>query len=220
MNTLLNAGFPESTSTLLHGSRPGEGGHDVLSLLMDTLAHGVVVVDDRAQVVHANKSARNELDRCRVLREVGGEIHTTNPSDCKPFQTALTVAVAGKRSLLTMTGGDLSIMVAVVPLAPATGLWAGRIALFLSRAEVCESAMFGFFARSHGLTHTEEQVLAILCRGLSTPEIAVQMKVAVSTIRSHVRSLCAKTSSSGVRELVNRVAVLPPVAPPHLARVH
>jgi hypothetical protein len=28
-----------------------------------------------------------------------------------------------------------------------------------------------------------------------------------------VRSLCAKTRSSGVRELVNRVAVLPPVAP-------
>jgi len=42
----------------------------------------------------------------------------------------------------------------------------------------------------------------------------------VSTIRSHVRSLCAKTGSSGVRELVNRVAVLPPVAPPDLARVH
>jgi DNA-binding CsgD family transcriptional regulator len=32
-------------------------------------------------------------------------------------------------------------------------------------------------------------------------------------VRSHVRSLCAKTRSSGVRELVNRVAVLPPVAP-------
>ena len=39
------------------------------------------------------------------------------------------------------------------------------------------------------------------------------MKVAVSTVRSHVRSLCAKTQSSGVRELINRVAVLPPVAP-------
>ena len=73
--------------------------------------------------------------------------------------------------------------------------------------------MLGFFARSHGLTATEEHVLGILCQGHSAPDIAVQMKVAVSTVRSHVRSLCAKTRSSGVRELVNRVAVLPPVAP-------
>ena len=70
-------------------------------------------------------------------------------------------------------------------------------------------------------TATEETVLGILCQGYSTPEIAAQMKVAVSTIRSHVRSLCAKTRSNGVRELVNRVAVLPPVAPaPASGRIH
>jgi DNA-binding CsgD family transcriptional regulator len=39
----------------------------------------------------------------------------------------------------------------------------------------------------------------------------VQLKVAVSTVRSHVRSLCAKTHSNGVRALVGRVAVLPPL---------
>jgi DNA-binding CsgD family transcriptional regulator len=74
--------------------------------------------------------------------------------------------------------------------------------------------MLCFFARSHGLTATEEHVLRILCHGFSAPQIAAQMDVAVSTIRSHVRSLCAKTRSSGVRQLVSRVAVLPPVAPP------
>lgn len=56
-------------------------------------------------------------------------------------------------------------------------------------------------------------MLGILCQGYSAPQIAEQLSVAVSTVRSHVRSLCAKTRSSGVRELVNRVAVLPPVAP-------
>ena len=68
------------------------------------------------------------------------------------------------------------------------------------------------------LTATEEQVLGILCQGYSAPQAARQLKVAVSTVRSHVRSLCAKTRSNGVRELVSRVAVLPPVAPRILAR--
>ena len=56
-------------------------------------------------------------------------------------------------------------------------------------------------------------MLAILCQGYSAPQVAEQLHVAVSTVRSHVRSLCTKTRSSGVRELVNRVAMLPPVAP-------
>ena len=56
-------------------------------------------------------------------------------------------------------------------------------------------------------------MLGILCQGFSAPQVAAKLNVAVSTVRSHVRSLCAKTRSSGVRELVNRVAVLPPVAP-------
>jgi DNA-binding CsgD family transcriptional regulator len=95
---------------------------------------------------------------------------------------------------------------------PLKGDGSPRIALIFSRASVCDSLMLCFFSRAHGLTPTEELVLGILCQGCSAPEIARQMKVAVSTVRSHVRSLCAKTRSSGMRELVKRVSVLPPVA--------
>jgi DNA-binding CsgD family transcriptional regulator len=76
--------------------------------------------------------------------------------------------------------------------------------------------MLCFFARNHGLTAMEEQVLGLLAQGYSAPEAARQLDVAVSTVRSHVRSLCAKTSAGSVRELVNRVALLPPVAPAFL----
>lgn len=219
MNTLLNAGFADA-APLLANPELSDSSADVLSVLIDVLAHGVIVVGARGQLVHANQAARAELNRRRVLVKVGDEIHATTPTDGKTLQLALIKAAGGKRSLVNVSGGGLSLMLAVVPLKPEAGARENRIALFFSRVEVCESGMFGFFARSFGLTQTEEQVLIILCRGLSTPEIALQMKVAVSTVRSHVRSLCAKTGSSGVRELVNRVAVLPPVAPLHLVQIH
>lgn len=219
MNTLLNAGFLDPVP-LLADPELSDSSADVLSVLIDVLAHGVIVVGERGQLIHANQAARAELNRRRVLGKVGDEIHAITPTDGKTLQMALIKAAGGKRSLVNVCGGGLSLMLAVVPLKPEIGAKGNRIALFFSRAEVCESGMFGFFARSYGLTQTEEQVLIILCRGLSTPEIALQMKVAVSTVRSHVRSLCAKTGSSGVRELVNRVAVLPPVAPLHLAQIH
>jgi DNA-binding CsgD family transcriptional regulator len=81
---------------------------------------------------------------------------------------------------------------------------------------VCDAVMLCFFARTHGLTPTEEQVLAILCQGYSAPQIAVQLNVAVSTVRSHVRSMCAKTHTNGVRALVGQVAVLPPIGAAYL----
>jgi DNA-binding CsgD family transcriptional regulator len=218
MNTLLTAGF--LNASLPQDAAPPDAGPEVLSLLVDALGHGVIVVGERGHIIHANRAARTELNRHRVLNRVGEGVQAITPADCKTLHNALGKAVAGKRSLINVSGGGLTLTLAVVPLRPDAEARDARIALFFARSEVCESGMFGFFARSYGLTQTEEQVLAILCRGLSTPEIAVQMKVAVSTIRSHVRSLCAKTGSSGVRELVNRVAVLPPVAPPHMAQIH
>ncbi len=217
MNPLLNTALAEAVPP------PGldaDSGSDMLSLLVDILAHGVVVVGERGQLFHVNQAGRAELNRHRLLSKVGGEIQAVSPVNHKTLQDALHKAAGGKRSLINLSAEGMSLSLAVVPLKRGADAWDCRIALLFARAEVCESGMVGFFARTHGLTPTEEQVLIILCRGLSAPEIALQMKVAVSTVRSHIRSLCAKTSTSGVRELVNRVALLPPVAPLHLVQIH
>jgi DNA-binding CsgD family transcriptional regulator len=184
---------------------------DILSLLMDELAYGIVIANLGGQVLHANQAAVSELARSRILGIQDNLLLACAHEDQRMFLEALARAGEGKRSLIHLGGEGGKLTLALVPLRndPA----APRVALLFARAAVYESLMLCFFARSHGLTATEEHVLGILCLGHSTPDIAKQMKVAVSTIRSHVRSLCAKTQSSGVRELVNRVAVLPPVAP-------
>jgi DNA-binding CsgD family transcriptional regulator len=203
---------------------PDETGPDpapaLLALLVDELAHGVLVVSAQGRILHTNQAARRELDRAAVLGAERGELKVLMPADAKAFQGAMGKAVAGRRSLIRLAAEGVDFSLAVVPLQRQAGIPCDRIALMLSRVGVSESGVFGAFARNHGLTHTEEQVLVLLCRCLSTPEIAIQMKVAVSTVRSHVRSLCAKTASSGVRELVNRVAILPPIAPLPLGQIH
>ena len=185
-----------------------------LALVMDELAYGVLVTSLDNQVLHANQAARHELARRRVLGVRDQQLFGCSPEDGKALQEAVTKVGQGKRSMLTLSTPDgFSLTMAVLPLKvdEATGLV--RAAFMFSRASVCESLMLCFFARSHSLTATEEHVLGILCQGYSAPQVAAKLNVAVSTVRSHVRSLCAKTRSSGVRELVNRVAVLPPVAP-------
>lgn len=211
MDVLANGGSPGA-------SLLGEGDSTLgaaLALLVDELAHGMLVTTAEGKLLHANQAARHELARRRVLGTRQGVLHACTAEGARTLQEALTKAADGKRSLIEVSATTgTALMLATVPLKSQVPGAAPRTALLFARAAVCDSLMLCFFARSHGLTATEEQVLGILCQGFSAPQIAIQMKVAVSTVRSHVRSLCTKTRSSGVRELVGRVAVLPPVAPP------
>lgn len=215
-----NAGLLDAGRPMSRGEAETDTTAALLTLLVDELAHAVLVVTAQSRILHANHAARRELEHAAVLGADRGELKVLMPADAKAFQNAMAKAVAGKRSLIRLATEGVAFTLAVVPLQRLPGIPCERMALVLSRLGVSESGVFGAFARSHGLTQTEEQVLVFLCRCLSTPEIAVQMKVAVSTIRSHVRSLCAKTASSGVRELVNRVAILPPIAPLPLGQIH
>lgn len=201
---------------------------DCLAMLFDQMSHGVVVISPQRHIFHANKAAHDAFDRHGVLYAHLGELRIMSPIDGKTLQTALTKASAGLRSLVKLSGSGMDLTLSVVPLlrparehgATNSDMVCDRIALFFERAAICDTGMFIFFARSQGLTPTEEQVLTLLCRSMSTPDIAVELKIAVSTVRSHVRSLCIKTGSKGSRELVNRVATLPPVGVVPRAKIH
>jgi DNA-binding CsgD family transcriptional regulator len=211
MDMLANREVPPGASPVEDDASLGSG----LALLVDELAHGVVVTTIDGRLLHANQAARHELGRRRALGLRDDILHPCVADSARTLADALTRAAEGKRSLIELAAADgPGLTLAVLPLKADASGGRPRVALLFARASVCESLMLCFFARSHGLTATEEHVLGILCQGSSAPQIARQLNVAVSTVRSHVRSLCAKTRSSGVRELVSRVAVLPPVAPP------
>lgn len=184
-----------------------------LAALMDELAHGVVLTSGDGRILHANQAARHELRRASAIGLwQGGLVRACRPECDRDLQSAIARASGGRRSLVhlaALEGAGLTL--AVVPLKTLAGE-AGRCALMFSRTCVVDALMLGFFSRRYGITPAEQQVLAMLCDGLSAPQIATQLEIAVSTVRSHVRSLCAKTQTRSVREVVRRVAVLPPVA--------
>lgn len=194
-----------------------DGAGNGLSLVMDELAYGVVLASAKGQMLHANQAARHELAQRNVLSVHDGHLQAPDAAQAKLLMQALAKAETGRRSLITLRSPTRRrLSVAVVPLRIDRPHGGPCVALVFSRASVVDAVMLCFFARTHGLTPSEEQVLAILCQGYSAPQIALQLNVAVSTIRSHVRSLCAKTHSNGVRALVGQVAVLPPIGAAHL----
>ena len=84
--------------------------------------------------------------------------------------------------------------------------------LVFPKQQLCDATTITLFARERGLTGTEGQVLALVCKGLRPSQIATNHGVQVCTVRSQLRSIRQKTASDSVRELVEKVSVLPPMA--------
>jgi DNA-binding CsgD family transcriptional regulator len=85
------------------------------------------------------------------------------------------------------------------------------VLLVFGKRQMCESLSVQYFAQNHGLTLAEAQVLRALCGGDAPGEVAARQGVAMSTVRSQLGSIRAKTGAGSLRDLVHQVAVLPPV---------
>ncbi len=204
----------------------------LLAHALDEIACGVIIVDGRGQVQHCNLAGQMILQRGQLFKGESTVLQTVETADTPALAEALVKALQGKRSMLNL-GKIAQSTVAVVPLdrperwASAPGLAqtvasmpaseaahaprSSRIALIFSRSGMCEALMMSFFARAYSLTRSEEQILSLICIGHTAPEMAKQLRVGEATVRTHIRSICQKTNSHGIREVVKRLALLPPL---------
>jgi len=178
---------------------------------LDELDYGMLLLTHGDQVAHVNHAARVDLDGAHPLQLLGTALKARRPVDAAPLRSAIEQASArGLRRLLTLGEKSRQTSISIVPLAPSVGAFRA-VLIVLAKSSVCESLSIQGFARAHKLTATETRVLAALCGGDMPAQIAVRLGVAVSTIRSHVGNLRAKTGSASIRALVGQVAVLPPL---------
>lgn len=173
--------------------------------MIDEIDYGMVLLDSATRVLHANHAAQAELQDGYPLCLVGRELGVQVLADAAPLSQALEGARQGRRKLLLLGTPQQRVCVSVAPLP------GGAILLMLGKRQVCERLSLQGFARGMNLTPTETLVLELLCDGLRPNEIAARQGVAVSTVRTHVGSIRAKTGVASIRELVRQVAVLPPM---------
>jgi DNA-binding CsgD family transcriptional regulator len=186
-----------------------------MTRMLDEIDYGMLLVGGDAQVVYFNHAARLELDGQHPLQLLGRTLKAQRPQDVAPLAAALARAQRGLRELVSLGAGEHRVCLSVVPLpsAPATsGVADGPLTLLvLGKRQVCEQLSVDGFARSMGLTPAETRVLQQLCGGMRPAAIASAQKVAVSTVRTQIGAIRAKTGAKSIAELVRQVAVLPPL---------
>ena len=184
---------------------------------LDEVDYGLMVFRHDQTLDYGNHLARVMLGRGDRLYLEQGRLKTRMASRQSELEMGFSRAAQGIRCLLhiqSLHADDLrDFAVALVPMShPAQ--WDGQavpVLLIACRPNLCAPLSLRFFAQAHSLTRTEEAVLADLVQGQEIDDIAKQKGMAIATARSHVKQLRLKTHSSSMRELLNKLSVLPPV---------
>ena len=183
-----------------------------LSLVLDAIDYGVMVVDEQGDVVYANAAAHLECRDGGALELRDSRVRAVDAASDRALRAALRSAAVARRSLVLVAGRDGGLPVAIVPLSDgAAEKPATKALLILGRRELCQDLSVGMFARENRLTLAESRVLRALCAGLSVDEAARELGVAVSTLRTQVGSIRKKTNTDSLAHLSRRLAALPPV---------
>jgi DNA-binding CsgD family transcriptional regulator len=184
-----------------------------VSGILDQIDYGLVVVDARGTVRHANRAALEALDSVGgALHVQGGTLNARSARDAGALRQGTEDACRrGLRALLSLGTAREAMTLAVVPIPPGRAEGGTLALLVTGRLRVCETLTAQMYALVHGLTCAEARVLELLCAGTSPDSIAHGLRVAVSTVRTQICSIRAKTGAPSVGALMREIALLPPL---------
>ncbi len=181
--------------------------------VLDEIDYGMLVIDSRGRVQHANHLARHELGRSRLIALHGKTLMGGTTSLSQQIGQALEAALKGQRRLVLLDHADRELSLAFIPLSHSLESDTPSVLVLMSRQSSCENLSVRMYSRTQNLSPSEESVLIALCRGLTIPDIAGEHGVAESTVRSQIKALREKTGCSSIRRLLQRINSLPPMVP-------
>jgi len=193
-------------------SSPRLGHTHWIAAALEEIDYGLVLLDAAGTIAHINHSARSELDSGHPLQLQQHTLRARLSQDAAPLQEALGAArLRGLRRLLSLGEAGRRVSVSIVPLTGADGDKRFATLLMFGKRRGSETLSLQGFARCHGLTAAETRILSGLCRGEPPNRIAQQVGVAISTVRTQIGSIRQKTGAQSIRDLMQQIAVLPPL---------
>lgn len=196
--------------------RRGQIRRDLRSNALDALAFGAVVCTNDARIVLAN-SAAEELARAGagvVLSPREGGIRAETAGDTQKLRRLIhDVAAGGASGGLRLTGVDgiAALLGLVTPLPSTFGVVPGHVMVALR--SVRDSPVFkeGMLASLFSLSPSQAAIALALYNDRSPEEIAAERGNSITTIRTHLKEIFARTGTENQRGLVRLLSLLPPI---------
>lgn len=176
--------------------------------LLDQLAIGVMLLDQRGRVVHKNASMQDVLEACTGLQVSRSGFVAFKDLELETTFKALLASAGGTleghgtppnlASISLQRNGEMSVVLELVPLIDMSGGIDNEFmgfALLAMAPTLAPSLPAGQLGALFSLSPAESQVCDELVAGRSTREIAESRSTSLETVRNQIKSVLQKTSS-------------------------
>lgn len=185
--------------------------------ILDGLSPAIFLVDAGGQVVHGNSASRSLLEKGDLLRTIHGRLTVSDAQVDQVLHEAIIAAGTSeedvaKGSAVPLKGHSGERYVAhVLPLMAGERRKAGTTssaiaALFVRKAEMETAPPSEVIGKTYKLTPTELRVLRAIVNVGGVRQVAGNLGVADTTIKTHLGRLFEKTGVSRQADLVKLVA--------------
>jgi DNA-binding CsgD family transcriptional regulator len=196
---------------------------NVYAASLDALAFGVVICNARAQVRFANTAAQSlaKAGEGLVLGGRGKPLGALAPAETRALARLIhDAATGGAGGVMQITGsnGATALLVLVTPLPRQlqSHEGVGHALVSLRSTLDCPAFAKAELEALFSLSPTQAAVALDLYGGKSPEQIATERGVRISTLRTHLAEIFARTGAENQRDLVRLIGLLPPVRRQHL----
>jgi DNA-binding CsgD family transcriptional regulator/PAS domain-containing protein len=186
---------------------------------LDALAVGVIVVTASGEVIETNVAADAILEAEALLRVRQGKLEAINPDANLRLMRAFAAATADAQAAISGAGvalpglGDSGVAY-VLPYAGRPNgrafISGAKAVLFVKTRSTPHAVPLDALSALYGLTRAETALLGLIADGRTVEDCAKSLGVAITTARTHLARLFAKTGTSRQPELVALVGRLVP----------
>lgn len=183
---------------------------------LESLAIGIVLLDDKQRILHANSKAEQTLERRYGITSVNGALATIRQADSRRLRNIL--ATVGSRVrlgsppipealLLTPGSQEPQLLLVAAPVPDSQvhfrGPWPkANIAVFISNLDDAGLLNHDILTSLYGLTGSESRLAAALSRGYNINELSRDWRVSRETLRTHLKRVLSKTGTSRQADLI------------------
>jgi len=179
--------------------------------ILRSLSFGFAVVDGDGTLNYMTDSSRDLLNDSNELHIMDDRVVAKTPHNQVLVQEALTAAISesGKSSVVQLEGTEGPIKtIVVLPINEGP-----RLALIVfKQEEIRDSELSDLLLETLGLTAAERRLARQLLRGKSLAAAAEVSNLTISTARSYLKAIFAKTGIHRQSELITlHHSLLPPI---------
>lgn len=192
--------------------------------LLDCLKIGIILLDQHSQLIYTNQNAQKVIEKSKLIKiDQFNRITTLKESQVQLNQyiqsalfydqvkadlTQFDASAIGGVLTLTDRGSEQKLMLSVVPCAkvlPQTKVGeqiSQRVAIFITETNQYIELATVYLKQSYMLSNREIQICELFVNGFKLEEIAEQSGLTLSSVRTYLKQIYAKTTCNTQAELM------------------